>query len=170
MARSNPTVDFFQFVVGGSLFAGGVFLFSNQVMVRSAMVMGSYGSRFRGFGGGGGFAMPFGTPGMGLLMIPLGIGVCLLFAGTLQRLANVLVWGSMAALFVGVLNSIRITFIPATLWQLGVYVTMIAAGGGLMFRSLNSYAEKPSMSRANDELRSELDELKRRLDEKESLK
>ena len=109
--------------------------------------------------------MPFGTPGMGLLMIPLGIGVCLLFAGTLQRLANVLVWGSMAALFVGVLNSIRITFIPATLWQLGVYVAMIAAGGGLMFRSLNSYAEKPSMSRANDELRSELEELKRRIDE-----
>jgi hypothetical protein len=26
--------------------------------------------------------------------------------------------------------------VPTTLWQLGVYIVMIAAGGGLMFRSL----------------------------------
>lgn len=174
MARTNAKADFFTFVVGGSLFAGGVFLFSNQVMVRSAMVMGGYRGRFGGmgggFGGGAGFALPWGTPGMGLLMIPLGIGVCLMFAGTLQRLANLLVWGSMAALFVGVLNSIRITFIPATLWQLGVYVTMIAAGGGLMFRSLSTYAEQPGHNKANEDLRNELEALKQRLDQQEKAK
>jgi hypothetical protein len=73
---------------------------------------------------------------MRLLMIPLGIGVCLLFAGTYKRWANLLVWTSLAALVVGVLNSIRLTFMPTTLWALGTYIVMIAAGGGLMFRGL----------------------------------
>ena len=87
--------------------------------------------------------VPFGTPGMGLLMIPLGIGVCLLFTGAYKRWANLLVWGSVAALGVGVLNSIRLTFMPTTLWALATYIVMIAAGGGLMFRSLSDYDDKP---------------------------
>jgi len=99
-----------------------------------------FGYRGGGWGRWGGGAMfPIGTPGMGLLMIPLGIGVCLLFTGAYKRWANLLVWGSMAAVGVGVLNSIRLTFIPTTLWALATYIVMIAAGGGLMFRSLGGY-------------------------------
>ena len=102
----NPTNDFIQFITGGSLFGGGIFLLANQVMASSAFT-------YRGGGwgryGGGGSMVPFGTPGMGLLMIPLGIGVCLLFTGTYKRWANLLVWGSVAALRVGMLNSIRLT-------------------------------------------------------------
>ena len=49
----------------------------------------------------------------------------------------------MAALGVGVLNSIRLTFMPTTLWALATYIVMIAAGGGLMFRSLGDYDDKP---------------------------
>jgi hypothetical protein len=85
-----------------------------------------------------------------------------------------LVWGSLAALFVGVLNSVRITLLPATLWQLAVYVVMIASGGGLMFRSLRGYADDTQMPatglppqdpRGDDaDLRRELSELRRRLD------
>ena len=105
------------------------------------------GLSYRGGGwgryGGGGSVVPFGTPGMGLLMIPLGIGVCLLFTGAYKRWANLLVWGSVAALGVGVLNSIRLTFMPTTLWALATYIVMIAAGGGLMFRSLGDYDDKP---------------------------
>jgi hypothetical protein len=83
------------------------------------------------------------------------------------------VWGSLAALFVGVLNSIRISFIPSTLWQLAIYVVMIASGGGLMFRSLAAYQESAAQrapteetSNSDDarELRRELEELKRRID------
>jgi hypothetical protein len=137
----NPASDFFQFIAGGALFCSGGFLLANQVMASSA-----FGSR--GYGGwgryGGGAIVPIGTPGMGLLMIPLGIGVCLLFAGAYKRWANLLVWGSLAAMSVGVLNSIRLTFMPTTLWALGVDVGMIAAGGGLMFRSLSGYDEKES--------------------------
>lgn len=182
MAPRNPTGDFLQFTVGGCLFGSGIFLFLNQVIVRSAWqssgMRGLWGGP-RGWGAGGGL-VPFGTPGMGLMMVPLAIGVCLLFAGRYQRWAKLLVWGSLAALFVGVLNSVRISLIPATLWQLTVYVVMIASGGGLMFRSLGAYndtdrTDSPASdvsreNRGEDEsaaLRRELDELKRRLDDRE---
>jgi len=165
VTNRTPASDFAQFLIGGCLFGAGGFLLANQVMVRSAMVYGGFRGRYGGWGGGlGGFGVPWGTPGMGLLMIPLGIGVCLMFAGAYRRWANLLVWASLAALFVGILNSIRMTFMPTTLWQLGVYVVMIASGGGLMFRSLNSYPGDTSPLRESGDLRKELDELKRRMD------
>jgi hypothetical protein len=175
MARSNPSGDFVQFLIGGCLFGAGVFLLANQVLVRPEWAP-RYGSgRWGGWGpwGGSGFAMPFGTPGMGLLMLTLGIGVCLLFAGNYRRWANLLIWASLAALLVGVLNSLRMSFMPTTLWQLGVYIVMIAAGGGLMFRGLNAYdangqtlADKNDATKQQaDDLRREIEALKARLDE-----
>ena len=135
MTKRNPATDFVQFIAGGALFGSGGFLLANQVMASSAF---SY--RGGGWGRyGGGAMLPIGTPGMGLLMVPLGIGVCLLFAGAYRRWANLLIWASIAALGVGVLNSIRLTFMPTTLWALATYIVMLAAGGGLMFRSLGGY-------------------------------
>ena len=178
MARSNPSGDFVQFLIGGCLFGAGGFLLANQVLVRPEFAPPRYGGfgRWGGWGGwgGGGFAMPFGTPGMGLLMLTLGIGVCLLFAGSYRRWANLLIWASLAALLVGVLNSLRMSFMPTTLWQLGVYIVMIAAGGGLMFRGLRAYdAEGKSYAVKNeaekqqtDDLRREIEALKARLDER----
>jgi hypothetical protein len=173
MARSNPSGDFVQFLIGGCLFGAGGFLLANQVLVRSELLLQRTPGGF-GRWGGGGFAMPFGTPGMGLLMLPLGIGVCLLFAGSYRRWANLLIWASLAALLVGVLNSLRMSFMPTTLWQLGVYIVMIAAGGGLMFRGLNAYdangqtlADKNEATRQQaDDLRREIEALKARLDER----
>lgn len=130
MAR-NPSSDLVQFIAGGALFGSGGFQILNQVTASSAF---SYGPRGGWRWGAGVF--PIGTPGMGLLMVPLGIGLCLLFAGIYRRWANLLIWASLAALVVGVLNSIRLTYRPSTLWELVVYIAMIAIGGGLMFRSL----------------------------------
>ena len=172
MARSNPSGDFVQFLIGGCLFGAGGFLLANQVLVRPELTTPRYG----GFGrwGGGGVAMPFGTPGMGLLMLTLGIGVCLLFAGSYRRWANLLIWASLAALLVGVLNSLRMSFMPTTLWQLGVYIVMIAAGGGLMFRGLRAYdaegktyvVKNEAEKQQTDDLRQEIEALKARLDER----
>jgi hypothetical protein len=33
------------------------------------------------------------------------------------------------------------SFIPTTLWQLGVYIAMIGIGGGLMFKGLKGSGE-----------------------------
>ena len=133
--KRNPLGDFLQFLVGGALFSAGVVLLANQVMATSGLGIHAVG---RGWGGG---AWPIGTGGLGLLMIPLGIGVCLMFAGADHRWANLLVWGSAGALGAAVLNSIRFTVMPTTLWQLLVYIAMLSSGGGLMFRSLRQYTD-----------------------------
>lgn len=181
MARHNPTGDFVQFLIGGCLFGAGVFLLANQVMVHSDLVVPPGTGRWGGMGGwgswggwGGPGAVPLGTPGMGLLMLPLGIGVCLLFAGTARRWANLLIWASLAALLLGVLNSLRLSFMPTTLWQLAAFVLMIGAGGGLMFRGLYGYdadgislaARSAAAQRQADELRREIEALKARLDDR----
>ena len=171
MKNTNPLSEFIQFIIGGAFFAGGIFLLSNQVMVRAPMVMGGrYGSSYSS-GWGSGFAFPWGSPGMGLLLLPLGIGLCLAFAGTYKKWSNLLIWASLAALLVGVLNSIRMTFVPTTLWQLGVYIAMIGIGGGLMFKSVKDFdtgspssdEEKRSNSQYNKELKDELEALKREI-------
>lgn len=105
---TKPAQDFLIFLVGGALFAAGVFLFTNQVMVSSGLA---------GFGWSGrsgvamapmlGGLLPFGTgQGFGLLMVPFGLGVALLFTDSLRRLGWFLVWASAAALGAGVLQSL----------------------------------------------------------------
>ncbi len=169
MNQHSETGDFLQFLIGGCLFGSGGFLLANQVMVQSNWTHTGAGLF------SGGFVLPWGTPGMGLLMIPLGIGVCMLFAGRYRRWANLLVWASLAALLVGVLNSVRITFRPTTLWQLGVYIVMIASGGGLMFRGMRSMDHdghsfrqtEADQGNGDEVLRREIAELKERLDQRE---
>lgn len=143
----NPAQDFFSFLLGGGLFAGGIFLLLNQVMVSSPGGIGGLG-RFGGgyrnglrYGYGGGWVIPsIGglSEGMGLLMIPLGIGVAMLFMNAYRKMAWLLVWGSAAALTAGILHSISMRFMPTTLWALVTMIVMIAAGAGLMFKSLYS--------------------------------
>ena len=155
MPRTNAFGDFSQFLVGACLFGAGGFLLSNQVLVRSEWISG-----YRG-GWGAGLSFLFGTSGMGLLMVPLGIGVCMLFAGTYRRWANLLIWASLAALLAGVLSSIRIEFRSTTLWQLIAFIVMIASGGGLMFRGARAYDAEGS---AEDDLRKEIEALKAKVD------
>lgn len=149
MKQTNPISDFIQFIIGGCFFAAGVFLLSNQVMVRAPQVFGSSLRSGHGRFWGSGFAFPWGTPGMGLLLLPLGIGLCLAFAGAYKRWSQLLIWASLAGLLVGVLNSIRMSFVPTTLWQLGVYVAMIGIGDGLMFKGLKGSDDDTQGSKGN---------------------
>ena len=118
------------------IFAVGVFLLSNQAMNRApTAVDGALRYGHRGDWGAD-FAFPSGSPGMGLLLLPLGIGLCIAFADVYAGWLKLLIWASLSALLVAVLNSIKMSLIPAILWQLGVYVAMIGIGGGLMFKGL----------------------------------
>lgn len=135
MAHSNPQGDFVQFILGGALASGGAFALMNQVFLSSGFRSAPrypYGVH----------TLPIATPGIGLLMIPLGIGVVLLFLDGYRRLSQFLIWGSAAALLVGVLNSLQMRMATISLWQLVVEIIMIAAGSGLMFRSLKGYDDK----------------------------
>ena len=154
MDSRDPIRDFFTFLLGAVLLSMGAFLFFNQVMVSSEPMGG--GLRFgRGFGrpwgggyglgfGGGGWGGGFGMPhvlgdSFGLLLIPLVIGVCLLFALRNQRWGWFLVLASVAALAVGVLQTVIMRFQPTTLWNVLTMMALIGSGGGLMFRSLRGY-------------------------------
>ena len=170
MSKSNPLSDFIQFIIGGCFFAAGVFLLSNQVMVRAPMAVGGAVRSGYGRGWGAGFVFPWGSPGMGLLLLPLGIGLCMAFAGIYARCSKLLIWASLSALLLGILNSIRMSFMPTTLWQLGVYIAMIGIGGGLMFKGLKGGAgdhsqanPRPSESDNADVLK-ELAELRAKVD------
>lgn len=63
----KPAQDFVMFLLGGALFASGIFLFANQVMVGSGAVLG--------FGG----------------FFSFGLGVAFLLAGVNRRLGWLLV-------------------------------------------------------------------------------
>jgi len=170
----KPVQDFFLFLVGGALFAAGIFLFTNQVMVNSGFHGMGWGRSYGGGLGsffGGMFAFGAGQ-GLGLLMIPFGVGAGLLLADAYRRVGWFLVWASSAALGVGVLQSLLFSFRPTSLWNLMTMVLMIAAGGGLMFKSLRDYqveekeerrAEAGDARQSLDEIRKELEQLKSRI-------
>jgi hypothetical protein len=156
MNSRDPIKDFCTFLLGAVLLSMGAFLFFNQVMVSSQPIGLGRGLRFAeglrrswgapygsGFGGGawgGGFGMPQGLgDSFGLLLIPLVIGVCLLFALRNQRWGWFLVLASVTALAVGVLQTLIMRFQPTTLWNLLTMMALIGSGGGLMFRSLRGY-------------------------------
>ena len=175
---TKPAQNFLLFLIGGSLFAAGVFLFTNQVMVSSGLAGFGWGGRGAGvgLGGGAGFmagVWPLGMGGgAGLLMIPFGIGVALLFSDTLRRLGWFLVWASAGALGVGVLQSLLFSFRPTSLWSLLAMVVMIASGGGLLLQSLLRFGAEDRTRRQEEvreerqtmqELRDELEELKEKI-------
>jgi hypothetical protein len=178
----KPVQDFFLFLLGSSLFAAGIFLFTSQVRVGSGFGLG----RTVGLGGFflGGFLPSGAGRGFGLLLIPFALGVALLLADTLHRLGWFLIWATSAALGAGILQSLIFDFRPASLWSLLAMMFLIGGGAGLMFRSLRGYPEErraaaaeareaetrqAATRQAEDErrelqaLREELDQLKARL-------
>jgi len=164
----KPAQDFLLFLVGGSLFAAGIVLFTQQVMVATGSGVSLWGFGIGRFGGGllgGGFGHGAGQ-GFGLLMIPFGAGVALLLADMYRRLGWFLVWATAAAITVLVLQSLIFSFRPASLLSLLSMVIMVAGGGGLMFRSLRDYRaeERTQLRTSSDETRRSLQELREELE------
>jgi hypothetical protein len=75
---------------------------------------------------------------MGLLIIPLGIGVAMLFMNVFRKMAWFMIIGASAALVAGILHSINMQFMPTTLWSHVTMIVIIGSGAGLMFKSLYS--------------------------------
>ncbi|MFM7314525.1 MAG: hypothetical protein ACKO0M_15410 [Cyanobium sp.] len=148
----QPIQDFLSFLIGAVLLTLGVFLFFQQVMVGSAGVgwLGHGGARpwrggvFGGWGGGWGpQAMPMllAPGGVGLLLIPLSLGVALLFSERHVRWGWFLVAASLAALGAGILQTLFVQFQPTTLWNLLMMFALMGSGAGLMFRALRGYGD-----------------------------
>ena len=112
--QSNPLSDFILFKIGGCFLAAGVFLLSNQFIARAPMAIGSAVRPGYGGGWGAGFAFSWGSPGMRFLLVPLGIGLCMAFTGVYAMWSKLLIKASLSALLLGVLNSVRMSFMPTT--------------------------------------------------------
>lgn len=166
--KRSPSEDFLTFLLGGGLFAAGLFLFTSQVMVSSGYLGGSiggteWGNRYIGrIGGIVASLFPMGSgQGFGLLMIPFGIGIGLLVANTLKKLGWLLILASSAALGAGILQSLLINFRPTSLFNLLGMVALIASGSGLMLRSVRSYEkdDNPRSIKTNQEPHEKHEEL-----------
>lgn len=108
------------FIFGLALAIAGGYLIMNQVQVTS------------------GYWSWFGTNTFGLTLIPLVIGVGLLFFDARSVAGWVLAGGGAVIIFVGILAHLQIYFSQTSLFNLILMLTLFAAGLGLMARALKS--------------------------------
>jgi len=112
---------FIEFFLGVTLAGVGVFLLLNQVQVHTS---------FWRFGGISGF---------GISLIPLLIGVAFLFFNGRSIAGWVLTIGGLLFILLGVLANLDIYFGRTSLWNTLIMLVLIAAGAGLIFRSLKPH-------------------------------
>jgi hypothetical protein len=111
-----------QFFVGLAMAIAGAYLITNQVTVSSG---------FWGF---------FGPHTFGLTLLPLVIGIALLFFDGKNAVGWVLTLGGAVIIFVGILANLQIYFQPTSLFNTIVMLVLLAGGIGLVARSLRPFA------------------------------
>ncbi len=108
------------FLVGLGMLAVGVYLLLNQVTVH-----GGYWSFWGGHG-----------TSFGMTLIPLLLGVGLLFFDGKSKLGWLVAGLGLLIIIAGIIASLRIHFRSATLWDTLIILVLIAGGLGTMARSL----------------------------------
>jgi hypothetical protein len=111
-----------EFVAGALLAFVGVYMIFSRVTVTT------------GFWSFGGMNHPF-----GVTLVPLIGGVATLFANGRSVVGWVLTVGALAVILLGVLLNLNIYFQQTTLPMLLIMVGTMAAGFGLIFRSLRAH-------------------------------
>ena len=110
------------FIFGLALAIAGGYLIMNQVQVTS------------------GYWHWWGTNTFGLTLIPLVIGIGLLFFDGRSIAGWVLAGGGAVIIFVGILVNLQIYFRPTSLYNTIIMLVLLAGGLGLVARSLRPYA------------------------------
>jgi len=111
-----------QFFVGLLMAVGGAYLLTSQVSVSS------------------GFWSWFGPHTFGLTLLPLVVGIGLLFFDGRSRLGWLLTAAGAVIIFLGILMNLRIYFEPTSLYNTLIMLVLLAGGLGLVARSLKPYA------------------------------
>lgn len=119
--KSNPLLEF---VVGFILLGAGIYWVLNSFIVTF-----TWGSLWTGFGIHAGLAT-------GLMLIPLFIGIGLAFFMEKKVVPGIVIGTGILIILVTLLTSVRFRPISASLWQYVVMFGMIAAGAGLLAKSL----------------------------------
>lgn len=107
-----------QFLAGLAMAVGGAYLLTQQVMVTS------------------GFWGWFGPNTFGLSLLPLIIGIGVLFFDGKSTTGWLLVVLGAVVIFLGILMNLRIYFAPTSLFNTLVMLALLAGGLGLVARSL----------------------------------
>lgn len=123
-----------QFILGLIMMCGGFYMLLNGIVVSSNFGMGT---RLFGIGAG------FGITG-GMILIPLMIGVGMVFYNAKSYLGWLIAIASFAALVMGVISSVNMSLRTMSAFELLVILTLAIGGLGLFLRSL-----RPSPSRSS---------------------
>ncbi len=124
------------FLIGFALTFGGLYLFVSRVYVTSGFFSGGhYGGMFGGMFGG------YGAGGsVGVVLVPFIVGIAALFANVRSKLGWGLFIGSLVLMFFLIVMSLRFEFAPTPLPVFLAMFGMVAAGLGLLIRSLFGFA------------------------------
>lgn len=119
-----------EFFIGLGLLLSGVYLFLSNITVSNTFSL-AYPL----------FHIPFGSAyrvgvQSGSLLIPMAIGVGMVFFNSKTKLGWVLFIGSIVAMILGVMMSLTFSFRPQSLFDTVLVVGLIAAGAGLFIKSL----------------------------------
>lgn len=109
-----------QFVFGLGMVIAGGYLFLNRVTVVS------------------GYWQLWGYNAFGLSLIPLLLGVGLLFFDGRSPVGWILTFGGVVIIIVGIIANLQIFFSPTSLTNTLIILGLLAAGLGLVARSLRS--------------------------------
>jgi drug/metabolite transporter (DMT)-like permease len=115
-----------QFFLGLMMMCGGFYLLLNSIMVTS-----SFGLGMRLFGIGGGYGVT-----TGMVMLPMVIGVGMVFYNARNYLGWLLALGSVTALIAGVIASVQFTLRTMNAFELITILVLAIGGLGLFLRSL----------------------------------
>lgn len=124
--QSNPLLEF---IIGFLLTGGGIYWVLNSFVVSF-----SWGSLWGGFG----ISAPLAT---GLMLIPLLVGIGLAFFMEKKTFPGIVIALGILIILVTLLTSVRFRPLSASLWQYVVMFGMIAAGAGLLAKSLFKKSE-----------------------------
>jgi hypothetical protein len=111
-----------EFFAGLAMAAGGGYLLTNQVSVSS------------------GYWQLWGHNGFGISLIPLLIGVALLFFDGRSALGWILTVLGALVILLGILTNLTIFFRPTSLFNTMIMLVLLAGGLGLIARSLRAKA------------------------------
>ena len=106
-----------QFFLGAALAALGMYLFLDRISV-----MSNLSSTWAGH--------------LGLLLLPLGLGLALLFFSGRSILGWVLTIGSVGTVFVGIITNLTLFFVPTNFFRTTAMIALLFVGLMMMARSL----------------------------------
>lgn len=120
-----------EFLLGLLMMCGGFYMLLNSIVISSGFGFGARLYSFSAWGGSYGVTT-------GMILIPFMIGIGLIFYQGKSLLGWCLSIGSIAALIMGVIASLRFSFRSMSAFDLIVILILAIGGLGLFLRSLRT--------------------------------